>query len=82
MGPKKDTKNDDEGAKMGPKMEPTNRQKWCLKTEPNIISFSFGSLGLSGVGARPCRRKCRRSRSRGGGLSYVAENEEVERSGG
>ena len=58
MGPKKDTKNDDEGANMGPKMEPQNRQKRVLKTDPNIISLSFGSPGLSGVGGWPwCQAK-------------------------
>ena len=34
MGPKKDTKNDDEGAKMGPKMEPQNRKKTVFKNIP------------------------------------------------
>ena len=34
MGPKKDTKNDDEGANMGPKMEPQNRQKGVQKRTP------------------------------------------------
>ena len=81
MGPKKDTKNDDEGAKMGSEMRTKNRKKGGSKTDPDIISLSFGSPGLSGVARWPCRRKCRGSRSRGGGLSYVAENEE-ERSGG
>ena len=49
MGPKKDTKKYDEGAKMGPDMNPQNRQKRGSKTDPNIISLSFGSLRLSGV---------------------------------
>ena len=52
MGPKKDTKNDDEGAKMGPKMGPRNRQKRGLKTDPNIIIFSFGSLRQGSPGGR------------------------------
>ena len=56
-GPKKDTKNDDEGANMGPKMEPLNRQKRGSKTDPNIISLSFGALGLSGVAGWPCQAK-------------------------
>ena len=34
MGPKKDTKNDDEGANMGPKMEPKNRKTNVLKQTP------------------------------------------------
>ena len=55
--PKEDTKSHDEGAKMGPKEEPKNRLKKDSKTDPNIISLSFGSLGLSGVGARPCQAK-------------------------
>ena len=55
--PKKDTNNDDEGAKMGPKMGPRNRQKRDSKTDPNIISLSFGSLRLSGVGGWPCQAK-------------------------
>ncbi len=66
-------KNDDEGTKMGTEMEPQNRKKRGLETDPNIISLSFGPPPVSGVGARPCRRKCRRSRSRKGGLSYVQE---------
>ena len=41
--------------------------------DPNIISLRIGSLRLSGVGARPGRRKCRESRSRRGGLEYVQE---------
>ena len=57
MGPKKDTKNDDAGAKMGPKIKFANRQKRCLKKDPNIISLSFGSLGLSGVAGWPCQAK-------------------------
>ena len=55
--PTKDTKKYDEGAKMGPEMGPKNRQKRDSKTDPNIISLSFGSPGLSGVGARPCQAK-------------------------
>ncbi len=55
--PKKDTNNDDEGAKMVPKMEPKSRQKRGSKTDPNITSLSFGSFRLSGVGARPCQAK-------------------------
>ena len=55
--PKKDKKNHDEGAKMGFEMEPKNRQKRGSKTDPNIISLSFGSLRLSGVGARPRQAK-------------------------
>ena len=47
MGPKKDTKNDDEKAKMLPKLGPKNCQKNNLKKDPNIISLSFGSLRLS-----------------------------------
>ena len=34
MGPKKDTNNDDEGAKMGPEMNPQNRQKKIQKQTP------------------------------------------------
>ena len=79
--PKKDTKNKDEGAKTGPEMGPKKRLKKGSKIDPNIISLSFGSPGLSGVEVLPFRRKRRRNRSRKGGLSYVAENEE-KRSGG
>ena len=57
MGPEKYTNNDDEGANMGPKMEPQNRQKRGSKTDPNIISLSFGSLRLSGVAGWPCQAK-------------------------
>ena len=46
-------KKHDEGTKMGPE----NCLKSGLKTDPNIISLSFGSPGLSGVGARPCQAK-------------------------
>ena len=41
--------------------------------DPNIISLRIGRLGLSGVGARPCRRKRRESRKGKGGLKYVQE---------
>ena len=43
--------------------------------DPNIISLRIGSPRLSGVGARPCRRKRDGSRKGKGGLKYVAENE-------
>ena len=79
--PRKDTKKEDEGAKKGPEMRPKNRLKKGSKTDLNIISLSFGSLGLSRAEVLPFRRKRRRNRSRKGGLSYVAENEE-KRSGG
>ncbi len=55
--PKKDTKHDDEGAKMGPEMVAKNRKKSGLETDPNIISLSFGSLRLSGVAGWPCQAK-------------------------
>ena len=55
--PKKDTKTDDEGAKIASEMGPTNRKKRGSKTDPNIISLSFGSLRLSGVGGWPCQAK-------------------------
>ena len=55
--PKKGTKNHDEGANMGPKKGSKKRKKRDSKTDPNIISLSFGSLRLSGVGARPCQAK-------------------------
>ena len=55
--PKKDTNNHDEGAKIGPKMGLKKRKKGGSKTDPNIISLSFGSPRLSGVGARPCQAK-------------------------
>ena len=74
-GPEKGTKNDDDGTKKGPKMGAKNRPKTDPKMGPNMISLRIGSPRLSGVGARPCRRKRRGSRSRGGGLEYVAENE-------
>ena len=57
MDQKKDTTNDDEGAKMGPKMGTTNCQKRGSKTDTNINSLSFGSLRLSGVGGWPCQAK-------------------------
>ena len=59
MGPKKDTRNYDEGAKIGPKLGDKHLQKKGPKTDPNIISLSFGSLWLSGVEGWPCSRKCR-----------------------
>ena len=80
-GPDKRLTNDGEGAKKGSKTEPKNRPKTDPKVDPNIISLRVGSLRLSGVGGWPCQRKRRRNRSRKGGLSYVAENEE-KRSGG
>ena len=54
--PKKGTKIDDEGAKMGPEMG-TKISKKNSKTDPNIISLSFSSLRLSGVGGWPCQAK-------------------------
>ena len=57
MGPKKDTENDDEGAKMGTKVGPTCRQQRDSKTDPNIISLSFGPARLSGVGGWLCQAK-------------------------
>ena len=71
--PKKVTKNDDEGTKKRPKMEPKNRSETDPKMDPNIISLRIGSLRLSGVGARPCRRKREGNRKGKGGLEYVQE---------
>ena len=55
--PKKDMNNYDEGAKMESKMGPRKRKKRGSKTDPNIISLSFGSPGLSGVAGWPCQAK-------------------------
>ena len=46
-----------EGAKMGTEMGPKSRKKRGSKTDPNIISLSFGSLRLSRVGGWPCQAK-------------------------
>ena len=75
------TKNDDDGTKKGPKMGPKSRPKTELKIDPDIISLRIGSLRLSGVGARPCRRKREGNRKGKGGLKYVAENETKRRGG-
>ena len=70
-GTEKVTKHVDEGTKKGPRMGPKNRQKTKSKMDPNIISLRIGSLGLSGVGVWPCRRKRRGSRKGKGDLKYV-----------
>ena len=73
--PKKERKRTARGRKWNPKWYPKIILKTDPKMDPNIISLRIGSLRLSGVGARPFRRKCRESRKGKGGLSYVAENE-------
>ena len=73
MDPKKERQMTARGRKRDPKMGPKNRPKTDPKMDPNMISLRIGSLGLSGVGGWPRRRKCRESRSRRGGLEYVQE---------
>ena len=81
--PKKDTKNYDEGAKMEPKMGTRKRKKKIQNQTPTYSASASAPPGSQGSGPGRGRRKCRRSRSLRGGLSYVAENEErYERSGG
>ena len=59
------------GRKRDPKWDPKIIKKTDPKMNPNIISLRIGSLRLSGVGARPCRRKRGGSRKGKGGLKYV-----------
>ena len=56
---------------MGPKMEPQTYQKRGSKTEPDIISLSFGLSGLSGAEVLPFGPKRRRNRRRRRSVKYV-----------
>ena len=71
MDQKNDMTNDDEGAKMGPKKGTKNHKQKGSKTNLNIISLSFGSLGLSRAEVLPFRRNRRRNRRRRRNPKYV-----------
>ena len=63
------------GRTRDPKWDPQIVEKTGSKMDPNMISLRIGHTQLSGVGARPCRRKCWGSRKGKGNRKYVAENE-------